>query len=199
MGEYVSFNGKEIKVGVCERFYGMRHSDINKVKGFSAQNAIGVRFRLPWPSEDHLSPGEYGDFRGMQLYQSQARTAYGPKGAYAVTDHVDYSPEWLSQAGPGSIQLRHDDSGLLISVPCHHGFKLPDLGSEASVHWNGKRHSLELVALKVLEDGLLAPIVWCRHCGKMWRVDWDEVMPFIPDPVMKMRLEVYANAKVSND
>lgn len=186
MGECVYYQGKQIKVGTCESFYDMRHSDLNKVTGFPIHNAVGVRFRLPWPDEDHLSPGQYGEFRGLRLFQAQGDGRY-----------IDYSPEGLAEAESGSIQFTHE-SGLLFSVPCHHGYKLPDLGSNVKVHWNGKSHSLELIAVKVLKDGQLAPIIWCRHCKSMWRSDWDDVMPFICDPIMKQRLSLYANAEVSD-
>lgn len=186
MGEYVCFQGIEIKVGTCESFYDMRHSDINRVTGFPIENVVGIRFRLPWPDEDHLSPGEYGDFRGLRLFKHQGEGRY-----------IDYSPDGLASASPGWIQFTHA-SGLLFSVPCHHGHKLPDLGRDVIVHWNGKSHSLELIAVKVLEHGQLAPIVWCRHCKNMWQSDWDEVMPWVKDPAMRQRLSLYANAEVSD-
>lgn len=188
MGEYVTFNGNQIKVGTCENYSDMRHTDINRVSGFDFAGIVGIRFRLPWPDEDNTTPGEYGDFRGMRLYKANFDSGY-------VTD---YNPEWLDEADPGHIQLRHKDSGLQFSVPCHHGNRLPDLGNKVRPCWNGKGYSIELIALKVVEDGGIAPIVRCRHCKEMWRVEWDEVLPFVPDPIMKMRLSVY-NVKIIND
>jgi hypothetical protein len=180
MGEYVTFKGQRVKVGTCENYSDMRFSDLNRVTGIDASDTVGLRFRLPWPDEDGTNPGEYGEFRGLRLYKPTL-TGYV----------VDYNPEWLDEADAGHIQFRHENSGLQLSVPCHHGNRLPDLGDKARAGWNGKGHSMELIAVKVMEAGEIAPIVWCRHCEKMWRVDWDKVLPFVADPIMKMRLSAY--------
>jgi hypothetical protein len=186
MGEYVVFKGQRIQVGVCESYFDMRHSDINRVSGFDLADAVGIRFRLPWPDEDNANPGEYGQYRGLRLFKSS-------DAGYVC----DYNPEWLDEADPGHIQFRHENSGLQFSVPCHHGNRMPDLGDKVKCCWNGKGHSIELIALKVIKDGRLAPIAWCRHCKKMWRVDWDEVLPFVHDPIMRQRLSVY-NVKIDD-
>jgi hypothetical protein len=184
MGEYATYKGERIKIGVCESLWGMRLSDINKVKVSGDSNYyIGSRFRLPWADEDHIAPGEYeSQFRGLRLFKPP-----GLKSAYCT----DYNPEWLAEADPGHIQLRHEQSGLQLCVPCHHGVKLPEVDGVKGLCWNGKGHSMELVAVKLLDDDVVAPIVQCRHCMKMWRVDWDEVLPFVFDSVMQQRLSVH--------
>lgn len=190
MGEYARFNNDSIKIGTCEDMYYLRLSDAHRVQPVRGNvdpvKDKGLRFRLPFPDEDDIQPGHYQEYnRGLRLYQ-MVKSEVNPKQKFAA----DYSPDWLKEAKPGSIQLTHD-SGLLVNVPCHHGVKLPEI-TGATVFWNGKSHSMELSSIKTLEDGSVVPVVKCRHCGEAWRTTWDEVLPFIGDEEMKARLAIYA-------
>jgi hypothetical protein len=93
---------------------------------------------------------------------------------------------------PGIIQLRHENSGLLLNVPCYHGLQLPTVTEPMRAFWNGKGHSFELAHVKNTADRGLLPVVRCRHCGHMWRYEWAEVLPFVYDEEMRRRLTVYA-------
>ena len=167
MGEYAKrkADGEEVKIGTMDNMYYLRYEDRNAVEcihgNVNPATATGLRFRLPFPDEDDVLVGEYSSFeRGLRLcMRVPSKVVYGQDSWQDFT---------IDNANPGSFQMTHP-SGLLVNVPCHHGAKLPDLG-EASVHWNGKSHSFELVFVKVMNDHTLAPIVRCRHCGEMWRV-----------------------------
>ncbi len=182
MGEYAvrKSDGTEIKIGTCEMMYYIRYEDRAKVSylpgNVNTSTEDGLFWRLPFPDEDSTQPGEYeAHNRGERLYKKE--------GDY-YTDMTE--PEIAEQ--PGTIQLTHP-SGLLVNVPCHHGEKLPNCG-DAKVFWNGKSWSLELVHVKNM-GGKVYPIVNCRHCGKMWRFDWEDVLPYVHGE-MKKRLEKYA-------
>ncbi len=59
-----------IKIGTCESMYYLRHEDIDKIipeeTGFKPK---GLIFRLPFPDEDHILPGDYEQYdRGADLF-----------------------------------------------------------------------------------------------------------------------------------
>ena len=191
MGEYATrkTDGQYIKIGTCESMYYLRWEDRNKVRvqgGYSLEEP-GLAFRLPFPDEAHMAPGEIGENaynRGYRLgwYQDpedEARTeAFTMEGA---------------EEHPGIIQLHHQ-SGLLVNVPCYHGAKLPDVsGTDIRVFWNGKDcHNWELVRVKNHPGDGLLPLVQCRHCGGLFRTTWAHVLNHISDQQLKDRLIEYA-------
>ena len=187
MGEYARHNGRQVKIGTCEDLYYVRIEDSHLLtperNNVDAARDTGIRFRLPFPDEDNVQIGHYEDYnRGYRLY----RSIKDKKGQ--IIGHEDFNPDWLDEAAPGSIQLTHP-SGLLLNVPCHHGRKLPDL---PGAHWNGKSHSIELFQVKRVDDGVVVPIVGCRHCGQKWRTSWDHVLPFVGDEELHARLSRHA-------
>jgi hypothetical protein len=75
MGEYAirKSDGAHIKIGTCEDMYYLRYEDRDKVRPLPnnvdpVKYASELRFRLPFPDEDHVKPGDYEDFnRGVRL------------------------------------------------------------------------------------------------------------------------------------
>ena len=179
MGEYAKFNGEEIKIGTCELMYYLRYEDRNRVK--AVPNSLdpttqkNIFWRLPFPDEDHIDPGCYPDHeRGARLWHKDLGNFTDES---AIND-------------TGNMQLTHP-SGLLANVKCYHGLKLPTNSADARFHWNGKSHSFELVHIKNADDGIRA-VYHCRHCRQMWSTDeWDTILPFIMDPVLRERLSAY--------
>lgn len=80
----------------------------------------------------------------------------------------------------------------MFNTRCYHGIRLPDGGQDVKPFWNGKGYSLELAHVKSLNDGTLRPIARCRWCGHMWRYTWDEILRYVPDLILRNRLEEYA-------
>ena len=182
MGEYAKrrTDGEEVKIGTCENMYYLRWEDRHAVEAMHGNVnpaiELGIRFRLPYPDEDDIRIGQYGAYnRGLPLVR-----------------HHENGSEYLSlpdtERSPGNLQLRHD-CGLLVNVSCYHGLRLPDVGQDASAHWNGKAYSLELAFVKTTSEGVL-PIIRCKHCQTMWMVKWEEIWDYI-DPVMQERLGVH--------
>lgn len=179
MGEYATrkADNVKIKIGTCEDMLYLRYEDRNAVRklpdNVDAATDTGIRFRLPFPDEDHIKPGDYDDpFRGLRLYWQDG-------------NHEDFTDESTSKDA-GNIQLRHE-CGLLINVPCYHGHKMPDFGAGIKAFWNGKSWSLELRSLRAMPDGSVLPVVECRHCGHLWRYSWGEIWDFVPYE-MRVRL-----------
>lgn len=193
MGEYAirKSDSEEIKIGTCENMYYIRFEDRGQVSPIEGSTnlsnpaeLVGLRFRLPFPDEDEVRPGEYENpFRGLRLFRT-----FEPEKDWQVS-HEDWHPP--VELDPGSFQMRHEKSGLLFSVPCHHGEKLPDLGS-IRPFWNGKSHAFELVQVKMQEAGKLMPVVQCRFCEEKWRFEWEHVLRWIHDPVLYERCAKYA-------
>ena len=179
MGEYAKYNGKEIKIGTCESMYYLRYEDRFKVQNMANSinpaNCLNLFWRLPYPDEDAIYPGHYEKYnRGERLYRTE--------NGYTV----DFSDKSLAD-DPGTIQLRHE-CGLLVNIKCYHGEKLPDGNAEIQAFFNGKSWFYELAFIKNTADGIY-PIVKCRHCNRMWRYQWSDVMEYINDEKLKERLE----------
>lgn len=193
MGEYANrkHDNSQIKIGTCEDLYYLRYEDrfcVSPIRGnVDPSTDTDIRFRLPFPDEDDVLPGEYEDYsRGLRLY----RNIKNAKGEVIGIEDFQVSED----SDAGSIQFTHP-SGLLFSVPCHHGAKLPQVEG-IRFHWNGKSHSIELVQVKVISDGSVVPIIRCRHCGHKWRTTWEEVIPYIHDDELLRRLLVHTNIEV---
>ena len=60
MGEFAVYQGERVKIGTCEDMYYLRAADRFNVRGWDGDWGR-VRFRFPWPDEDHIAPG--GDFK----------------------------------------------------------------------------------------------------------------------------------------
>ena len=183
MGEYAirKKDGERIKIGTCSDMYYIRYEDRHKVSPLLGNVDIlahpeDKRFRLPFPDEDSLEPGQYDQ------YNRSLRLGGNFEGTAEMCGSI------------GNIQLRHENSGLLLNVPCYHGIKLPEVGPNMSAFWNGKGYSLVLSSLRVVAEGgeyRVYPVIRCRHCGEAWRAAWDDVMDFI-EPAMQERLAIYA-------
>jgi len=193
MGEYAKrkSDGEVVKIGTCEAMYYLRWEDRERVSkvpnSLDPATTAGLFFRLPFPDEDGLQPGDYTEHnRGYRLGRQEPE-------AGGRSYWCDWAPSEVDEIKPGLIQLSHK-SGLLLNVPCHHGVKLPEVGPGMGAHWNGKSHSFELVHVKHVGGGVLRPVYHCRHCGSMWSTDWADVLPFCGlDKELLRRLEVYAN------
>lgn len=181
MGEYAirKRDNQRIKIGTCEDMYYLRWDDRAEVFPESgslnpATEANHLRFRLPFPDEDGQGPGGGEPFRSIVL--------------------IDFVP---SEGMPsGRIQLHHAPSGVLISIPCHHGFALPEVTPDMTIGWNGKPpHFWQLRSIRCA-DSLLHPVVGCCACNEQFRATWEDVLPCIKgNDVLRERLEVYSRIR----
>jgi hypothetical protein len=166
MGEYAirKSDGQEIKIGTCENMYYLRYSDRDKVKPKNENNLdpnddkiiSELRFRLPFPDEDHIKPGDYEPFRREEVLL------------------YDYEPK-NTNAGLMQLSTKY---GLLMNVPCYHGEKLPDNYGDIKVFWNGKAPAYALKWLKFI-DGIPYGVYGCIQCSEEWRSPLKDLIPFI--------------------
>jgi len=205
MGEYAKLKttGEEVKIGTCENMYYLRLEDRYKV--IYDCSFTGCRFRLPFPDEDKIEIGNYQDFnRGIDLiYHYDEETE-----SYSYFDDI-YKEHY--QEHKGLIQLKHENSGLLINAACYHGYKLPDNNDskDLKAFFNGKSSSnfeLSQVKIHLNEETKvkeLIPIVRCKHCNIPFKADWSSVLLHIrqhtkEDKILYERLSEYATTTIHN-
>ena len=118
MGEYAirKSDRQSIKIGTCEDMYYLRYEDQDKVTPESGSD-FGYRWRIPFPSEDNILPGDYdGGFRQIDL---DASMFCGDNGE---TEIADYTPP---ESYRGCTFYRFDclrsDNGSIHPVVC--GYK----------------------------------------------------------------------------
>lgn len=79
MGEYARYHGEEIKIGTCEDMYYLRFDQrlqVQPLRGNVDPFADGdaLRWRFPWPNEDHVKPGAFEDYhKGVVPMASRRR------------------------------------------------------------------------------------------------------------------------------
>ena len=161
MGEYAirKSDGQKIKIGTCEEMYYLRYSDRDKVNALSGnvdpmdeKEVQELRWRLPFPDEDGIKPGEYRDYdRAVPLH------GFNPGNA----------------DDPGMFRAR-SKYGLFVDLPCHHGEALPEIPG-VSAFWNGKSCAYELRFLKFI-DGEPWGVYGCIECGKQWMAPLIEII-----------------------
>lgn len=188
MGEFALYNGERIKIGTCESMYYLRWDQRHKVEALPGnvdpvKDDIGLWFRVPLKEEDNRNPGEFEPFLGMRMYRKVETPGTQPD------SYEDFNPEGLEA---GNLQLTHK-CGLILSIPCHHGSKLPEIKG-LNIAWNGKSWHLELRFIKRTIAGP-RPIVQCRHCGGSWSYDLEDIQDWI-EPYMVERIREMSMERV---
>lgn len=161
MGEYAKANGEEVKIGTCENMYYLRYDQRAKVHALPGsvnpvRDAGALRFRFPWPDEDHVAPGgaEFGD---NGHHRSIAVDGY------TAQDVEHFSVQFTAHAG------------YLTSLPCPESKEYTDArggrvtATGLHVHRNGFSGAVQLVAQRWIEGVGLVPVMRCGGCGAMWR------------------------------
>lgn len=160
-------DGQTVKIGTLENLYYLRHDQRWEVSPLEGNvNPHGpeeseLRFRFPFPDEDHIAPGEFIDH------------AKGHRLPWTVP------ADWQ---GHSTVQFKHAN-GYLVSLPCPES--VPEgapvvqtmSGEPIQVHRNGYGGAVELVQQKnVPGDGGLVSVVACKGCGAKWRVPASEAV-----------------------
>lgn len=183
MGEYTKIKktNQNIKIGYLTNMYYLRYEDAHlveyfdggKSKRYDDSKTKGFLFRVPFSDELAMVVGEYGDQynRGYPL--------------------PNFELDECMRNTLGMLQLEHKEAGVYVNLPCCHGGELVDCGGSKPFYNGRAGWYIELAFIKHHDDGLLYPIIKCRFCEKLWRCDWEEVLPFINDDKIKERLQLY--------
>jgi hypothetical protein len=162
MGEYAIYKGQQIKIGTCEDMYYLRadqahlvtpmHGSVHPIK-----DAGEIRFRFPFPDEDHIEPGHFDD-------HSRSRRIPGLKPPKEDISH-------------GMVQFVARPEGYLVSLPCPEGPEAIDddgmgvkLKNGVRIGRNGFRGAVHLVQQRLWE-GKLVGICECGGCGRKYRLE----------------------------
>lgn len=166
MGEYAKYEGKDIKIGTCESMYHLRYDQRQLVSfipgnvNVNSSDRFELRFRFPFPWEDNLEPGCFDEYdRGFPV--EGIRAPFG-------VEHY-------------SLQFSHR-AGYLLSIPCPEGkgYDLRVDDKPVTIHRNGCKAPVDIVAQKPHPDGHLMLICRCNACGGMWRLETiNDAMPVL--------------------
>lgn len=188
MGEYArrKSDGLQVKIGVCESLYYLRWEQRHQVErlpnSLDPAKEKNLFWRLPFPDEDCFDPGDYDPHDRMEPLFKRSENGM---------------PILFSWPGlePGRMTVEHE-SGLTMVIPCHHGDDVPALGEEVRFHWHRKQWAYGLRYIKNVPGRGLCPIIGCRWCGRLYRMEWESVLPFINDPELWERLAAYAEVRL---
>lgn len=169
MGEYARYKGVEVKIGTCEDMYYLRYDQRHLVEAISGSvnpvtDAEALRFRFPWPDEDHIEPDTNG------FYEKGYERSLCVQG-FTAPEGVDHY----------SVQFKAD-RGYLVSLPCPESMAFenrakPDACADLRlkaypdlrVARNGFAGAVHLVRQRLIPEVGLVPILRCGGCGAMWR------------------------------
>jgi hypothetical protein len=151
MGEYAKFKGHQIKIGTCEDLYYLRadqghlvDAQRGNVNPRAADDRRVIRFRFPWPDEDHVEPGAF------EAYDR----AVGVYGVQPPADLEHYAVQFTAQAG------------YVVSLPCPEG---PGAAHGLTVHRNGFAGPVKIVQ-QAYRNEHLALICACGGCGARYNL-----------------------------
>lgn len=147
MGEYVTDTlGRQLKLGTCEDLFYCRAEQARVFPSYFTPDVLDVvRFRFPWPDEDGIEPGAFGDpFRGMRLQ------------GVSVPEGVEH----------GLVQFSARN-GYLISLQCPED---PAGEWPSKVHRNGYGGACSLIA-QGWRGGRLVGIARCNGCERAYRLE----------------------------
>lgn len=169
MGEYAirTSDGEEIKIGTCEQMYYLRADQVhlirplnqNNINPQSSKQAESIRFRFPFPQEDHVKPGEFEDpDYGLGLYGIEP-----PK-------EIEHYSLQFTRNYPQS-------GGVLLSIPCPRSKE--GKANPVKVSYNGYSGPVHIHSQRLVQ-GKLVLILRCGDCGALYRVPTlDDAQPVL--------------------
>ncbi|MBQ3690072.1 MAG: hypothetical protein II937_09505 [Bacteroidales bacterium] len=199
MGEYAKLRrtGKTVKLGTCECMYYCTIKQRHQVTGYKFQRGCLTLWRLPLVPEFGSEKDKYGNYK-VEKEATKAGDGNPDDWKYYNATKINAEAFWenVKQTCPesldanGTFQISHP-SGLLMSVPCYHGQKLPEAPKGWSVGWNGLvTNQMRIHWIKTKGDEV-SIIVSCQYCGKSWEVsieELEEMMKFPCDFVVNKEL-----------
>lgn len=156
MGEYAKLNGEDIKIGTCEQMYYLRADQVQLIESVSGsvnpqrkEEAESIRFRFPFPDEDHVEPGAFEPYdRAFSVWDVE------------VPEDIEHYHLQFTRNYPSS-------GGILLSTPCPHSKE----GKASGLKWsyNGYSGPVGIHSQRLVNEQLVL-ILRCMDCGALWRV-----------------------------
>jgi hypothetical protein len=153
MGEYAkNERGESVKIGTCEDMYYLRFDQRTKVQWERGnvdpvKDAPALRFRFPWPDEDHVAPGDF--------HANGYERAVPVHGFTTVADFDHHSVQFTAK-------------GYNVCLPC------PESGPPPAglvIHRNGFAGAVQLVQQRYRPGIGLVPVLRCGGCGAKYRLE----------------------------
>lgn len=169
MGEDALYGGQRIKIGTCEDMYYLRADQLHLVTAIRPHNLDPrdreiqrhIRFRFPWPDEDGIPPGAFGDFdRGLGVSDVRPPEA---------VDH-------------GTVQFVAR-RGYLVSLPCPESTEAITMAMRAglTIHRNGHPGPVRIVQQRFWE-GKLVTVCACGGCDARYRLEtYEDAQPLVTE------------------
>lgn len=200
MGEYATLKrtGERVKLGTCEQMYYCTIKQRHQVTDYEFQRNCLTLWRLPLVQAIELEKDKYGCTFNVETEAKEAGDGNPDDWKYYHATKINGERFWenvkqtcpVSLEANGTFQISHP-SGLLMSVPCYHGQKLPEVPKGWHIGWNGKEsNQMRIHSIKTNGDEV-SIIVSCQYCGKSWEVsieELEEMMKFPCDFVVNKEL-----------
>ena len=181
MGEYAYYNGSSIKIGTCESMYYLRADQAHLVEAREGNvdpiaDAAAIRFRFPFPDEDGIEPGAFGDYdRGLSIL--------GVK----TPDGVDHY----------GVTFKTED-GYQVRLPCPRSaaegvLSVTSDGSDHAyrVHGSPESGDVDLVQQRWW-DGRLVIVCRCT-CGALYRMpELEDAQPVLDSLDLMAKREAHS-------
>lgn len=113
MGDNARYDGRRIKLGTCASFYYLRFDQAHLVTAAEFGDVDvprfidQIRFRFPFPDEDHVEPGDFDAFRELVLTEVEP-----PAGVEHTRDHEG---NWVAAS---VVQQRVWENRLVLVCKC---------------------------------------------------------------------------------
>jgi hypothetical protein len=166
MGEYAIYNGNQIKIGTAENMYYLRADQMDKVApegfGWTDDLLAEIRFRFPFPNEDHKAPGDFDN-------PDYGVSVYGWK---PPAEGIKHYKVYFGADG---------NRGVRVGLPCPYsieGKKYEESGL-VKYMYNGYAGPVRLMQVRKWA-GVWVPVLECGACGAKFRLpDLETAEPFL--------------------
>ena len=171
MGEYINYQGREIKLGTCEDLYYTRLDQLKEAR-FSMSKMEGnldvleylnpkngFRYRFPFPDEDEIPIGAFTDFEKGLVIQLQPEDF-----SLAEFDHHD---KWHSNSPKGG------GYNVNVSMPCPQSKEFSEC-KHSPIDWR----IVEIRQQKQI-DGEIWTVIACPYCGALSRLPYEDAQKLI--------------------
>ena len=172
MGEYITIDKQEVKIGTCENMYYARLDQLEEVQALGLADVAeylnpeyGYRYRFPFPEEDGLEIGEYDNYsKGLAVNLSYGSECHAPK----LTEFLRGS-DWEHRHVTQSQSVGHCYN-FNVFIPCVLSADFAKANLKTS---NGTPSDVIEIVQQKQVDGEIWVVVRCGYCGAAVRLDWE--------------------------
>lgn len=185
MGEYIKYNGQEVKLGTCESLYYTRLDQLERAVAVDILEKIGgnlepaeyldpkngFRYRFPFPDEDNIDIGEFKDYEKGLIIQLQPEDR----------DLADFDHEAIFH----SCHPKGGGYNVNVSTPCPQSkdfdwtfTQQPDNAIKKLQHSPIDWRIVEITQQKQV-DGEVWTVIDCPYCTAKIRIHRDSALKLV--------------------